>query len=133
MVDCYTLCEKIYKYIPCTTDFENSNPSLEPTIRNDVQRRDGFHHQTRLSGGEVYRELRLGEASDRADCANQRSRSDRVALHQLLKRDDLTASFDALLEYPGLWVGLMLGNIQRLLALRCDEVGLLPSYVLLGL
>lgn len=35
---------------------------------------------------------------------------------------DICATFDALLPIPGLWNGLNIGSINRVLALKCDEV-----------
>jgi hypothetical protein len=44
------------------------------------------------------------------------------SLKRLLRRDGFTKGLEALLDLPGLWGGLELGNVRRLLALRCDEV-----------
>ena len=44
------------------------------------------------------------------------------SLKRLLRRDGFTKGLEALLDFPGLWGGLELGNVRRLLALRCDEV-----------
>lgn len=46
------------------------------------------------------------------------SRCKEVALKRLLK-SDFNDSFVQLMKFPGLLVGLMLGNVQRLLALGC--------------
>lgn len=45
-------------------------------------------------------------------------------LRQLTSPDhvDLCSAFDALLAIPGLWNGMRLGSLNRVLALKCDEV-----------
>jgi hypothetical protein len=50
-----------------------------------------------------------------------------VAFRQLIKHKKLAAAFDALLDFPGPWIGLEFGNIQRILAMRCDEVRSISS------
>jgi len=89
---------------------------------------DRYHHQSGLCDGEIYRMVRHFQKKKmwvEADVFKTRlSESKQVALKQLLKRDEITKAFDALLPFPGLWVGLELGNIQRELALHCDEVSL---------
>lgn len=44
-------------------------------------------------------------------------------LKALLKRPELTAAFDALLDVPGLWAGMQLSTIHKMLALNSDDVG----------
>jgi hypothetical protein len=46
--------------------------------------------------------------------------------HNLLaldKNEALAESFDALLDIPGLWDGMMLTTLSKMIALRCDTVG----------
>jgi hypothetical protein len=50
------------------------------------------------------------------------SKCQQIALSRLLDHGSFKAGFDALLDFPGHWGGFELGNIQRHLALRCDEV-----------
>lgn len=50
------------------------------------------------------------------------SENKQKGLRQLFKRVRLTAGFDALLNFPGLWAGLEIGNVETHLALNCDEV-----------
>lgn len=42
---------------------------------------------------------------------------------QLSSHADIRFAFDALLVIPGLRSGMSLGSLQRVLALKCDEVG----------
>ena len=45
-------------------------------------------------------------------------------MKRLLRRDDFTAAFDALLDIPGLWPdGMRLGVTKDMMGLKCDEVG----------
>jgi hypothetical protein len=43
-------------------------------------------------------------------------------LKMLLQHDELRAAFDALLDIPGLWYGMQLTTIHKMLALKFDEV-----------
>jgi hypothetical protein len=52
----------------------------------------------------------------------QLSLNKQKGLNQLFRREGLTAGLDALLDIPGLWGGLEIGNIETHLALSCDEV-----------
>ena len=36
---------------------------------------------------------------------------------------DICTAFDALLPIPGLWGSMSIGSLNRVLALKCDEVG----------
>lgn len=40
----------------------------------------------------------------------------------LLRRQELTAAFDALLDIPGLWDGMMISTLHKVVAMKCDEV-----------
>jgi hypothetical protein len=54
------------------------------------------------------------------------SKSKRKDLKQLLKHEGFTMAFDALLAIPGIWVGLRIGMLHKLIAMKCDEVSVLP-------
>jgi hypothetical protein len=43
-------------------------------------------------------------------------------LKSLLANPEIAAGFDALLDVPGLWGGMQLTTIHKLLALRTDDV-----------
>ena len=43
-------------------------------------------------------------------------------LKALLKNHELTAAFDALLDIPGLWDGMQLTTLHKVLALQSDDV-----------
>ncbi|KAH8600139.1 hypothetical protein B0O99DRAFT_590536 [Bisporella sp. PMI_857] len=75
-----------------------------------------------LSDGEVYRKVRYYKEEE--DIVQEwmltLSNSKRTILQRLL-RDPLKKSFDLLLDFPGIWCGLEIGNISRHFALRCPE------------
>jgi hypothetical protein len=50
------------------------------------------------------------------------SGSKQTCLKQLSKHEGFASRLNALRDIPGLWDGLLLGNAQDILALRCDEV-----------
>ncbi|RDL41164.1 uncharacterized protein BP5553_01143 [Venustampulla echinocandica] len=87
--------------------------------------RDQFYHQAAFSDGEIYRKVRfyktLGQDTEVDTWTIRLSDCKQVGLRQLLKRESFAKGFDSLLHFPGLWAGLELGNIQKHLALRCDE------------
>ena len=52
------------------------------------------------------------------------TKNKRYEIKRLLRRDDFTAAFDALLDIPGLWPdGIRLGVTKDMIGLKCDEVG----------
>ncbi|ESZ91825.1 hypothetical protein SBOR_7777 [Sclerotinia borealis F-4128] len=87
--------------------------------------RHQFSHETGFSDGDVYCNVRLYQAMDSKFEAEswmaKLTNCKRINSSQLLKHEDMTDLFDQLLPVPGLWAGLELGNIQKHLALRCDE------------
>ncbi|KAI9772442.1 MAG: hypothetical protein M1840_000645 [Geoglossum simile] len=53
--------------------------------------------------------------------ARLHGKNKRKDLKQLLKHERLTAAFDALLVIPGIWGGLRIGVLHKLIAMKCDE------------
>jgi hypothetical protein len=49
------------------------------------------------------------------------SKSKQLALEKLLERPKFVKRFNKLLDFPGLWIGLKLGNIRKHFAIRCDK------------
>ncbi len=43
-------------------------------------------------------------------------------LKGLLYRRELTAAFDVLLDIPGLWMGMKVSTLHKMMAMKCDEV-----------
>lgn len=96
---------------------------IPDTLQNlSIGLRRKFLHQTRLNDGEIYRKVwasvKRGEEQETEALMALLSRCKEVALKRLLK-SDFNDSFVQLMKFPGLLVGLMLGNVQRLLALGC--------------
>lgn len=43
-------------------------------------------------------------------------------LKELLEDEELTAGFDALLDIPGLWGGMMITTLHKIMAMGCKDV-----------
>ena len=52
-------------------------------------------------------------------------------LKSILRHDQITAAFDALLDMPGQWNGMQFTTIHKMMALKFDEVGHVGHYSLL--
>jgi hypothetical protein len=89
--------------------------------------RDDYAHQARFSDGEVYQKIRryqnLGDGEMENEWKARLTPGKQQSVDRLLGHEGFKNAFDDLLSFPGLWGGLKLGNIQRHLALRCDEAG----------
>lgn len=90
------------------------------------------------SDGEVYRKIRQYERNGNI-CFKKRwkallSDHGRRGLRQLFDRGDgeLTAAFDDLLDIPGLWDGMRISTLHKMIGMNCDEVGLLSLRSLLA-
>jgi hypothetical protein len=87
---------------------------------------ESFSNEQRPSDGEIFRKIRLYRRQMDKESENRwwacLDKSKLRDLRQVLKKKELIAAFDALIDMPGLWVKLQLGALQRLLALKCDEV-----------
>ncbi|KAF2849418.1 hypothetical protein T440DRAFT_126264 [Plenodomus tracheiphilus IPT5] len=86
---------------------------------------ESYAHEQKPSDGEVFRKIRLyHRAGDSASedrwwaCLEKSKPKD---LRQLLKRKVLVGAFDKLIDMPGLWTGIHIGALHRLLTLKCDE------------
>ena len=81
--------------------------------------------------GEIYRKLRQYQGEHNSRFQNRwwswlsLNKSNR--LRQLFKHVELSAAFDALLGIPGLWGGMRIGMVHKVMGLKCDEVGVLLS------
>lgn len=84
-----------------------------------------YSYEEKPTDGEIYRKIRnyhfqrnLGfERRWRARLKGNRLKN----LTGLLRHDTITAAFDALLDIPGLWGGMMLTTLHKMIALKCDE------------
>ncbi|KAL5351786.1 hypothetical protein ACLOAV_003647 [Pseudogymnoascus australis] len=84
-----------------------------------------FHHQTSYSDGEIY--LKIVEATTFGLDKNVQIWKARLShckvtgVDSLLRHEEISGAFNELRDFPGLWKGLELGNIEKLLALHMDE------------
>lgn len=90
---------------------------------------ESFLNEQKPSDGEIFRKIRLYHRQNDVEAENRwwacLDKSKLRDLRQLLKKQEIAAAFDDLIDLPGLWGRIQLGAIQRLLALKCDEVGAL--------
>lgn len=87
---------------------------------------ESYSYKQRPTDGEIFRKIRFyyrqqdQAAEDRWwACLDKSKLRD---LRQLLKRPKLVIAFDRLIDMPGLWQGVQLGALHRLLVLKCEEV-----------
>lgn len=59
-----------------------------------------------------------------------KAKSDR--LEQLFRNKELSAKFDALLQIPGLWGGMRIGSIGKILGPEFDEVNVVYMTIYLS-
>lgn len=89
---------------------------------------DEYANERDPSDGEIYRKLRQYQNEYNAPFQKRwwaRLSENKVKrLRQLFSPDniDICAAFDALLPIPGMWGGMSIGSLNRVLALKCDEV-----------
>lgn len=83
------------------------------------------------SDGEIYCKIRQHQKERDLYSENRwwarLSKSRTKCLNQLSHHRDLTVAFDDLLDIHGLWSGMRLSILDRIIAMRCDEVRM-PSY-----
>ncbi|KAJ6102590.1 hypothetical protein N7486_005017 [Penicillium sp. IBT 16267x] len=88
---------------------------------------DEYSNEKMPSDGEIYRKLRQYQNEHNAPFQKRwwarLSENKAKRLRQLMSPDnvDICAAFDALLPIPGLWDGMSIGSLNRVLALKCDE------------
>jgi hypothetical protein len=89
-----------------------------------------YMSEQKPSDGEVFRKIRFYYRQKEEEAENRwwarLDNSKPKDLRQLVKRETLISAFDKLIDMPGLWVKVQLGALHRLLALKCDEVRVLP-------
>ena len=87
---------------------------------------EAYSNEQKPSDGEIFRKIRLYHRENDQEAEkrwwSRLEKSKPKDLRQLFRRPSLTASFDALIDMPGLWAKLQLGALHRLLVLKCDEV-----------
>ncbi|ODM24144.1 hypothetical protein SI65_01734 [Aspergillus cristatus] len=108
---------------------------ISPNLRNALV--DEYANEKQPSDGEVYRKIRQYQHEHNAHFQKRwwSRLSDNKAkrLRQLISSPDnvdLCAAFDRLLAIPGLWNGMSLGSLNKVMAMKCDEVCSPPTYTL---
>ena len=85
-----------------------------------------YSNEQKPSDGEIFRKIRLYHRENDQEAEkrwwSRLEKSKPKDLRQLFRRPLLAASFDALIDMPGLWAKVQLGALHRLLVLKCDEV-----------
>ena len=86
-----------------------------------------YSNQQKPSDGEIYCKIRLYHYQ-RVISLEKRwwarlTPHRRKNLKRLFQHDELTAAFDALLDVPGLWGGMRISTLHKVMTMRCDEVG----------
>lgn len=101
--------------------------ALEEFATLTTRWRDDYYHQTAFSDGEIYCKVwgfREQDAKAQENLWMSRlSAPKQDSLNRLMRRNGFAKALEALFDFPGLWGGLELGNVRRLLAMKCDEVG----------
>jgi hypothetical protein len=87
---------------------------------------DEYSNEKQPSDGEIYRKIRQYEQEHNARFQKRwwAKLSDNKAkrLRQLSDNIELREAFNALLSIPGLWGGMSIGKLAKVMALDCDEV-----------
>ncbi|KUL83669.1 hypothetical protein ZTR_11069 [Talaromyces verruculosus] len=86
---------------------------------------DEYSNERQPSDGEIYRKIRQYQQEHNAPFQKRwwaRLTEEKARrLRQLSDNAEICSSFDAILGIPGLWSGMSLGNLGKLMALHCDE------------
>jgi hypothetical protein len=84
------------------------------------------------TSGEIYRQIRLSHRNENRETEERwkalLSSSQLASLRKACEQDFLLEAFDWLLDIPGLWDGMRLSVVHKLIAMKCDEVSSLPSW-----
>lgn len=104
----------------------DTNPELRTTLVEE------YSNKEKLSDSEIYHKVRQYEREGNV-CFKKRwkahlSNHGRRGLRQLCGHGDgeFVAAFNKLLDIPGLWDGIRISTVYKMLEMKCDEVDL-PS------
>lgn len=86
-----------------------------------------YANERKPHDGEIYRKIRQYQLEGNVQFVERwklrlSSQNKLKRLQQLSARVEVREAFDALLPITGLWAGLNIGSLHRMLALKCDEV-----------
>ncbi|KAI9883966.1 MAG: hypothetical protein M1823_004244 [Watsoniomyces obsoletus] len=94
-------------------------------VRLQTQLEEEYENSVSYPDGEVFRKIRWYQQQNEkllegkwwarlTDCKQR-------GLRQVLRHPGLIKAFDKLLDFPGLWAHIPLGNFPRVLTVKCDE------------
>ncbi|CRG91095.1 Titin [Talaromyces islandicus] len=96
---------------------------ISPTLRTSLV--EEYTNERQPSDGEIYRKIIQYQREDNAHFQNRwwARLSDTKAkrLRALRNNIELSTAFNALLPIPGVWGGMSIGNLPKVMALKCDE------------
>ncbi|KAI2889407.1 hypothetical protein CBS63078_10207 [Aspergillus niger] len=96
---------------------------LSDTLRKSLL--DEYSNETPPSDGEVYRKIRQysneHNARFRKRWWSRLSPNKERRLKALWRHEEFRDAFDKLLVIPGIWGGMRIGSLSKLMALKCDE------------
>ncbi|QKX63195.1 uncharacterized protein TRUGW13939_10364 [Talaromyces rugulosus] len=96
---------------------------ISPTLRTSLV--EEYTNEQQPSDGEIYRKINQYQREDNAHFQERwwarLSGTKAKRLRALRKNIQLSTAFNALLPIPGIWGGMSIGNLPKVLALKCDE------------
>ena len=85
-----------------------------------------YSNEEKPGDGEIYRKIRQYHFQRNISFENRwwarLTPHRRNNLKGLLHHRELTAAFDILLDIPGLWGGMKISTLHKMMAMHCDEV-----------
>jgi hypothetical protein len=97
---------------------------ISPELRTALI--EEYANERKPSDGEIYRKISQYKQEHNAHFQNRwwaRLSSNKARrLKQLHKNTKINCAFDALLPIPGLWAGMSIGKLAKVMALDSDEV-----------
>ena len=125
-----TYISQVYApFINAKTRSANLSLDTNSELRTTLVKK--YSNEEKPSDGEVYRKVRQYKREGNI-CFKRRwkacfSDHGRKGFRQLFdyKDKELTAAFDDLLDIPGLWDGMKISTLHKIIGMKCDEVGLL--------
>lgn len=98
----------------------DANPELKTCLIEE------YSNEEKPGEGEIYRKIRQYYLQRNLSFENRwwarLTPYGRKNLKGLLRRRELTAAFDVLLDIPGRWCGMKISTLYKMMAMKCDEV-----------
>lgn len=107
-------------YLGSTKRILDISPELQTALIEE------YTNERQPSDGEIYRKIRQYQQEHNARFQKRwwarLSANKAKRLRQLQKNIDISSAFDALLPIPGVWSGMSIGYLAKVMALDSDEV-----------